>query len=249
MKTLIADQQLVTELAPMADAIEVMRRALILLEEGDVVMPLRTMVELPGEPGTVMGLMPSYMGGLEAVGVKVVAVSDSRGGIHVPTGLDPDAVLAHKQATGSVTGYAGAEDITNGQLLELSVDILVPAALENQLAGDNAGRIQAKTVLELANGPTTPEADAKLRERQAVVLPDVLANAGGVTVSYLEWFQNRHGESWDEDRVNGRMKEVMTAATGAVLERAAKYGVPLREAAFILGLERLQAAILERGWD
>ena len=131
--------------------------------------------------------------GPELLGCVVVAASDSRGGVYNPKGLDPDALIAHKMETGSVVGFPGAEEITNEALLELDVDILVPAALENQITGENAGRIKAKISAELANGPTTLDADKILYENGVYVIPDFLCNAGGVTVSYFEQVQNSYG--------------------------------------------------------
>jgi glutamate dehydrogenase (NAD(P)+) len=153
----------------------------------------------------------------DAAGATVVAVSDSQGGVHDPDGLAPDAVLAHKQATGSVVGASGTETITNETLLELPCDVLIPAALENQLRADNAPDVRARFIVEAANGPTTPAADRILFARGIPVLPDVLANAGGVTVSYFEWVQNIENEQWDLDVVHDKLRTRMERATAAVL--------------------------------
>ena len=153
----------------------------------------------------------------DAAGATVVAVSDSQGGVHDPDGHAPDAVLAHKQATGSVVGASGTETITNETLLELPCDVLIPAALENQLRADNAPDVRARFIVEAANGPTTPAADRILFARGIPVLPDVLANAGGVTVSYFEWVQNIENEQWDLDVVHDKLRTRMERATAAVL--------------------------------
>ncbi len=151
-------------------------------------------------------------------GARIVAVSDSQGGIQHPEGLDPLAVREHKRAHGSVLGYPGASPLSNAELLELPCDVLVPAALENQIRGDNAGRVKARLIAEAANGPTTPAADRILFERGIPVLPDILANAGGVTVSYFEWVQNNEYEQWELEEVNGKLERRMNKATDAVID-------------------------------
>ena len=128
-------------------------------------------------------------------GARIVAVSDTRGGVHCADGIDPAVAHRHKRETGSLKGLAGCQDVTNEELLTLPCDILIPAALENQLRGDNAGDVQARMIVELANGPTTPDADSVFHEREISVLPDILANAGGVTISYYEWVQNNENEA------------------------------------------------------
>lgn len=174
--------------------------------------------------------------------LKVTAVSDSLGGVFAPDGLDIDALIEHKKATGSVENFEGSENISNKDLLELECGLLVPAALGGVITKENAGRIRGKVILELANGPVTPEADDILFEKGIHVIPDILANAGGVTVSYFEWEQNVKDEHWDESEVENRLKSIMIEAARAVLERKEKYGVDFRRAAFILALERLQEA-------
>jgi len=181
-------------------------------------------------------------------GYKIVALSDSKSGIYDPQGLDPDAVAAYKKEKGSLEGFPGAKTISNARLLELAVDVLVPAALENQLTRKNAGRVKAKVILELANGPTAPEADAVFAKKGRVVIPDVLANAGGVAVSYFEWVQNRHGYYWSEAEVNEKLKPLMAGAYRAVAAQAVAKQVTLRQAAFILAVSRIQEAMLARGW-
>jgi len=185
---------------------------------------------------------------IHEMGAKVVAVSDSRGGILNWDGLDPDAVLAHKQETGSVVGFPGAESITNAELLELEVDILIPAALENVITSENAPRIKAKIVGEAANGPTTPEADEIMWQNGVFVLPDVLASAGGVTVSYFEWVQNLSGFYWTEEEVNSRLEQMMVAAFDNVYNMHEEKGVKMRDAAYMVGISRIAEAMRVRGW-
>ena len=151
------------------------------------------------------------------IGCKVIAVSDSTGGIYCPDGLNPPDVLAHKEKTGSVQNYKGCKNITNEELLELQCDVLIPAALENQITCKNADKIKAKMVAEAANGPTTPEADKILYEKEICLIPDILANSGGVTVSYFEWVQNLTREQWPLEKVNRKLEEKMTKAFNDVV--------------------------------
>lgn len=176
-------------------------------------------------------------------GYTVVAMSDSKGGIHASEGLDPDAVEAYKKEHGSLKGFPGAEEISNEALLELDADVVVPAALENQITDANAGRIKAKLVLELANGPTTPEADELLFSRGVRVVPDILANAGGVIVSTFEWQQNLKGERWSEEEVLGKLKQTLAVQADVVWKKAEELSVSLRTAAFVVALERLSAGV------
>jgi glutamate dehydrogenase (NAD(P)+) len=155
----------------------------------------------------------------DEAGATVVAVSDSQGGAYTPDGLDPEAARVHKQETGAVVGLDGSETISNEELLTVPCDILVPAALENQIHADNAPDVRARFVVEGANGPTTTAADQILFERGIPVLPDILANAGGVTVSYFEWVQNIENEQWDLETVNEKLRRKMRRATKAVLDR------------------------------
>jgi glutamate dehydrogenase/leucine dehydrogenase len=143
----------------------------------------------------------------QEIGCKVVAVSDGKGGIYSPDGLNPADALAHKVKTGSVLGYVGSKNISNEELLELQCDVLIPAALENQITDKNADKIQAKMVAEAANGPTTPEADRILYEKDICLIPDILANSGGVTVSYFEWVQNLTREQGPLEVVNRKLEE------------------------------------------
>ncbi|MFX1509319.1 MAG: Glu/Leu/Phe/Val dehydrogenase [Promethearchaeota archaeon] len=180
-------------------------------------------------------------------GAKIVAVSDSRGGIVDMKGLDPEKVMEHKKKTGSVVGYTGTKKLTNEALLELDVDILIPAALENQILAENAPRIKAKIIGEGANGPTTPEADNILYKNGVFVVPDILANAGGVTVSYMEWVQNLTRESWTEDEVNAKLEQRMVQAFNEVYNVHQKEKVHMRTAAYIVALTRIAEAIEARG--
>jgi glutamate dehydrogenase (NAD(P)+) len=180
-------------------------------------------------------------------GMKVIAVSDSHGGILNRKGLDIASVIAHKEKTGAVVGFPGAEPISSEAVLELEVDVLVPAALENQITRANAERIRAKIVAEAANGPTTPAADAVLFKKGIMALPDILANAGGVTVSYFEWVQDLQEYFWEEDEVNRRLEKVMGKAFDDVHSTAKKYSVDMRTGAYILAIGRVAKATESRG--
>src|SRR5207249_7795060 len=155
----------------------------------------------------------------QEAGAKIVAVSDSQGGIHKQTGLDLAEVVVHKARTGSVVGTPNTRTIGNEELLALECDVLIPAALENQIRGDNAAAVRARLICEAANGPTTPAADRLLFERGIPVVPDILANSGGVCVSYFEWVQNNENEQWDLEEVNNKLRGKMQRATDAVLEK------------------------------
>ena len=178
---------------------------------------------------------------LFAQGFSIVGISDSSGALLSPDGIDPGAALATKKKTSSLE-YTGAGQGTNKELLECDCDVLIPAALDNQLTEENAARVQAKIILELANGPTTPEADAIFSERGIVVIPDVLANAGGVTVSYFEWLQNKEGSVWSEQNVQEQLQEVMRHSAASVYEMSTRMNISLRESAFLLGVERIVEA-------
>ncbi len=184
---------------------------------------------------------------MQDLGAKVIAVSDSKGGIYNPKGLDARDVLRHKRETGSVVGYPGAEPITNQELLTLECTVLIPAALENQITGENAADVKARVVAEAANGPTTPEADDILREKGVFVIPDILCNAGGVTVSYFEWVQDLQSFFWDEEEVNAKLHKVMTRAFHDVLNIAHEKDVDMRTAAYILAISRVVRAVEVRG--
>jgi glutamate dehydrogenase (NAD(P)+) len=186
--------------------------------------------------------------GRDLLGAKVVAVSDSKGGIYNPQGLDPDRVIAHKEDTGSVVCFPGSEKISNSELLELDVDILAPSALENQITKENADRIKARIIAELANGPTTPDADEILYGKGVYVIPDFLCNAGGVTVSYFEQVQNAYDFYWDEDLVHQRLDRKMTTAFHAVDQTAKKYQINNRMGAYVVAVQRVAEACRLRGW-
>lgn len=183
---------------------------------------------------------------LHEAGFKVVAVSDSKGGIYDPNGLNVDAVMDTKKRTRSVVNYSGNR-ISNEELLELDVDILVPAALENVITRRNAGDIKARLIVELANGPTAPEADRILEESGQVVVPDVLANSGGVSVSYLEWVQNRMGLYWEKEDVFGRLKKIMNDAFRHVHQFSKEHNTPLRNASIGLAVGKVAEAMKVRG--
>lgn len=184
----------------------------------------------------------------DLLGLKVVAVSDSRGGIFEPSGLDARAVQRHKQEAGSVVGFPGSKPITNEALLELDVTVLFPSALENVITGANAARIKARIQAELANGPTTPEADRILHQKGVYVIPDFLCNAGGVTVSYFEMVQNAYQYYWDTDEVHRRLDQKMTAAFHAVHEMSSRYKVHNRLGAYLVAVNRVAEAVRLRGW-
>lgn len=182
------------------------------------------------------------------LGSKIVAMSDSKGGVYNPDGIDPDAVLEHKAKTGSVLGFPGSQEISNDELLELDVDILVPAALENVITSKNAANIKAKIIGEGANGPTTPEADKILYEKGILVIPDILANAGGVTVSYFEWVQNLMNFYWTEEEVNNRLEGIMVRAFKEVYQMHKEHKVNMRDAAYMVSIQRVAEAMKLRGW-
>jgi glutamate dehydrogenase/leucine dehydrogenase len=184
---------------------------------------------------------------LHARGAKVVAVSDSRGGVHSARGLDPKVVQTHKAQTGTVVGLPGADRIGNNELLELKVDILIPAALENQITEENAPRIKPKILAEAANGPTTPDADPILHENGVFLIPDILANAGGVTVSYFEWVQDLANYFWTEEEVNQKLETIMRRSFLDVTALAEKHHTHNRTAAYMLGVGRVAEATRLRG--
>ncbi len=184
----------------------------------------------------------------DMLGCKIIAISDSKGGIHNKRGLDPHKVLQHKRETGSVIDFSQAENISNDDLLELNVDILCPSALENSITQANASKIKAKIVAELANGPTTPEADEVLFHKGVFVIPDFLCNAGGVTVSYFEWVQNTYNYYWDEDEIHDKLSQKMTKAFQDVLSESLKRKVNMRQAAHIVAVSRVAEAMRLRGW-
>ncbi|MCB0006213.1 MAG: Glu/Leu/Phe/Val dehydrogenase [Anaerolineales bacterium] len=184
----------------------------------------------------------------ELLGMKIVAASDSRGGIYNPQGLDPAALGDHKLHSHSVIDFPGADNISNEELLELDVDVLIPAALESVITGRNAANIKAKVIAELANGPTTPEADDILQAKNVYVLPDFLCYAGGVTVSYFEMVQNAYNYYWTEPVVHERLDEKMTNAYHAVHQLAQQHGVNNRIGAYLVAVSRVAEAVRLRGW-
>ena len=180
-------------------------------------------------------------------GSKIVAVSDTRGGIYDESGLDPAAVLRHKQETGTVVGFPRAQAIRVGDVLEVPCDILIPAATEGVITAENAERVQARIIAEAANGPTTPEADHILFERGRLVIPDILANAGGVTVSYFEWVQDLQSFFWGVDEITQKLEVLMNRGFAAVAEYADKYHCDFRMAANVLAISRVAEATQIRG--
>ncbi|HZS48269.1 MAG TPA: Glu/Leu/Phe/Val dehydrogenase [Blastocatellia bacterium] len=207
-------------------------------------------VDLKGAPTVIQGF--GNAGSIAAQllsedGAKIIAVSDSQGGIFNSKGLNIEAVLKHKEENGSVVGFSGSDSVTNAELLELDCDILVPAALENQITAENADRIKARIVAEAANGPTTPAADEVLFEKGSMVLPDILANAGGVSVSYFEWVQDQYGFFWTEEEVNRYLERTMTDAFQSVHANAEKYKVNMRIGAYTLAVGRVANATKVRG--
>jgi glutamate dehydrogenase (NAD(P)+) len=226
---------------------------------------------LDGVPGARVAIQGfGNAGAIAAVlfaeaGARVVAISDSRGGIFCDRGIALEKTLRHKAEQGTVVGMPGTEPITNADLLALDCDILIPAALEAQIRADNVDRVRARLIVEAANGPTTPAADRALSARGIPVLPDILANSGGVTVSYFEWVQNIENEQWDEAEVNRKLRTKMERATDAVLDKRAMVKGPvltgttrstleatyqpvdLRTAALVLAIERVAAVTRERG--
>jgi glutamate dehydrogenase (NAD(P)+) len=184
---------------------------------------------------------------LHAAGARIVAVSDSRGGTLNPQGLDPRALVRHKRESGRLDDYPGGEPVTNEDLLVSDCDVLIPAALEQQITAANAERVRARLVVEGANGPTTPEADAILAARGVLVVPDILANAGGVVVSYFEWVQDLQAFFWSEEEINERLERLMVRAFGEVGATARDRGVDWRTAALIRAIERVAEAIMILG--
>jgi glutamate dehydrogenase len=191
----------------------------------------------------------SYMAKiLSKHGYKIIAVSDSKAGIYNPKGLDPVKVEKYKKSTGSVANYEGTKAITNAQILTLPCDVLIPAALENVITKENAGKVKAKAIVELANGPTTPEADEKLNKKGVILVPDILANAGGVTVSYFEGVQNTYNYYWTEEEVISKLKKIMVDNFNEIWKIHEKYKCDLRTCAYILAAGRIAEAMKARGF-
>lgn len=209
-------------------------------------------IDLLGKPAAINGYGNAgafaHKLAVELLGMKVVAVSDSKGGIINPDGLEHTALTEYKKRTGSVAGFPGSTPITDAELLELDVTVLIPAALEDEISCRNARNIRASIVAELANGPTAPEADKVLQERGIYLIPDLLCNAGGVTVSYFEMVQNASGWYWEEEAVHRQLEKKMTAAIRTVHQTAGQYGVDNRTAAMIVAIRRVAEAMKLRGW-
>jgi glutamate dehydrogenase (NAD(P)+) len=184
---------------------------------------------------------------LAKIGARIVAVTDWKGGVHNPKGLDIPKLLDHVKEHKTVDGFPGADPLDGDALWDLDVDVLVPAALENQITMENAPRIKARVVTEGANGPTTPDAHKHLHERGIFVIPDILANSGGVTVSYFEWVQDRYGYFWEESEVNERLEKKMCEAFDDVLQKSLTYKVDLRTAAYIVAISRVGTVTRMRG--
>ncbi len=184
---------------------------------------------------------------LHEMGCKIVAVSDVHGGVYNPHGIDIRQALRHSKEHGMLAGLPETETVTNMELLELPCDVLIPAALENQLTGRNASRVQARLIVEAANGPTNPDADHILNDRGVVIVPDILANAGGVTVSYFEWVQDLQRFFWAENEINDRLESIMMRSFQAVANKAEEQQTNLRMAAYLLAVARVAEATEIRG--
>jgi glutamate dehydrogenase (NAD(P)+) len=183
----------------------------------------------------------------QETGAKIVAVTDWKGGVYNKAGLDIPKLLEYAQQKKTVDGFPGADRLANAELFKLDVDVLIPAALENQITGENAGDIKAKVLIEGANGPTTPEANKALHDRGVFIVPDILANSSGVTTSYFEWVQDRYGYFWTEKEVNERLEAKMVEAFTAVLQTSLKYKVDMRTAAYIVAISRVATVTRMRG--
>jgi glutamate dehydrogenase (NAD(P)+) len=194
-----------------------------------------------GNAGSVAGTL------LDSMGANVVAVSDSQGGVYAPQGLDIRALKAWKAEHSTVVGFPGSENVTNRELLELDVDVLIPAALENQITKENAPRVKTRILAEAANGPTTPDADEILHARGVFLIPDILCNAGGVTVSYFEWVQDFNRDQWSEEVVNSKLTAIMVRSFGEVVAMAEREEVDMRTAAYLLAVDRVAKATALRG--
>ena len=209
-------------------------------------------IPLEGQPMAVQGFgnagQFAALLGEEILGLKLVAASDSKGGVYNPQGIDARTLVDHKLSNGSLQGFPGADAVSNPELLELPVTVLFPSALENVITGENAPRLQCKISCELANGPTTPDADDILFEKGIMVLPDFLANAGGVTVSYFEQVQNTYNYYWDLAEVHRRLDEKMTLAFKGVHEMQEQTGFNMRQAAYLVSVARVAEACKLRGW-
>ena len=192
-----------------------------------------------------VGSVAAYL--LRDQGCTIVGASDSSGGVYNPKGLDPRVLLKYKEDRGALGGFPGSERVSNEELLELPCDILVPSALEGQVTSENAPRLKAKLIVEGANGPLTPDADEVLKDRKVFVAPDILANAGGVIVSYFEWVQGLQQFFWTEEEVNQNMERIMVRSLGQVLRTAQEKNIPLRTAGLVRAIDRVAEALMTRG--
>jgi glutamate dehydrogenase (NAD(P)+) len=212
-----------------------------LMHQGRSLDGLRVAVQGFGNVGSQLARL------LAEDGAIVIAVSDSTTALHNPNGIDIPAAIAHKRSTGSLVGFTGAEEITNDELLVLDCDVLAPCALEQVITAENADDVKASIVCEGANGPTTPAADAILEDKRVLILPDVLANAGGVVVSYFEWVQGLQEYFWKEAEVNAKLNDIVTRAFEETWATAEKRGLPMRVAAYGLAVQRVAEATITRG--
>ena len=192
-----------------------------------------------------VGYWGAYL--LQEMGCKVIAASDSRGASYAEQGLDTQALLAHKEESGSVVGYAGTDTISDAELLALPCEVLIPAALEQSITKDNASKIDTRIIVEGANGPTTPEADAILEDKNIMVIPDILANAGGVVVSYFEWVQDIQHLFWDKEDVDNQLEAIMTRSFNNVVDASEEHSTSLRTAALLVAVDRVAEAFRMRG--
>ena len=221
---------------------------------GCMMVTLKALAQLGMRPETSRVVIQGFgnVGGMaarlmSAAGFRIVSIVEYDGAVYNPHGLDIAALQKHKKETGSITGFSGGEDMDRGEAMFLECDVLIPAATENVIHSGNADRIRCKILCEGANGPTTPLADEVLADKKVFVIPDILANAGGVTVSYFEWVQDRQGFFWNEQTVNERLKEIMDDSFDAIVAYAGKHGVNNRTAAYMVALDRVAFAIKLRG--
>jgi glutamate dehydrogenase (NAD(P)+) len=219
-----------------------------------MMVTLEALKRLRIDPGSARVVIQGFgnVGGMAAklmseAGFRIVSVIEMEGAVYNPKGLDIPALLRHRHETGSVAGFSGGESMSADEAMFLDCEVLIPAAKENVITSQNAARIRAKVLCEGANGPTTPVADEILAENGVFVIPDILANAGGVTVSYFEWVQDRQGFFWNENLVNQRLREIMVENFERVVSYADKHGVNNRIAAYMLALDRVAFAIKLRG--
>jgi glutamate dehydrogenase (NAD(P)+) len=221
---------------------------------GCMIVTMQALRRFGMEPSSTRVIVQGFgnVGGMSAklmarAGFKIICMIEFDGAVYNPKGLDIDKLMKHRQETGSITGFAEAEEVDKDAALLMDCDVLLPAAKENVINSANADRIKAKIICEGANGPTTSEADAILADKRIFVLPDILANAGGVTVSYFEWVQDRQGYFWNEQLINGRLEEIMVNSFRDVVGYAEKHSVNNRLAAYMLAVDRVASAVLQRG--